>query len=606
MHSKWAAGLWIPGLLIAAFWSSPVPGQTLLDPATLAKYVDPVPNPLGNVISPSGVVGGVPIFDVRVSQFSQQLHRDLPPTTVWGYNNTFPGPTFEVQRGQTIQVHWINNLVDQTGQPLGHLLPYDTTIHGAHEHYPQARIVTHLHGGITTAASDGYPEHWVAPATTMPPPGQSTAAGPSGNVFTAIYPNNQRAATLWYHDHALGATRLNVYAGLAGFYMLRDAEEAALNLPSGAFEMPLVIQDRSFFDNGQLFYPAGPGDTGMGAGGHGVTSHDTTQTADAHLTGLPPDFPSPASIVPHFIGNTNLVNGVVWPYMEVEPRKYRLRLLNGANKRVYRLVLDGGDAGTIPMHQIGTEGGLLPEPVSRANIWLAPADRADVIVDFSQFDVGAELVLRNTGPDGVLAHPLLPFTPANVNTTGQVMKFKVIASTGPDTSSLPTSLPPIEQLLAANAVRTRRMTLRESTDEYGRPEFRLNNLNWIDPVTEVMQLGELEIWEFVNGTNVAHPIHLHATHFQILNRTGQPVPPPQDRGWEDTVNVHSGETVRALVRFDQFGGQFVWHCHCLEHEDHDMMRPMLIVGVVPEPATNALFLIVLVAGTCCVRRPRLK
>jgi spore coat protein A len=420
------------------------------------------------------------------------------------------------------------------------------------------------------------------------------------NVFTANYPNDQRAAQLWYHDHAIGITRLNVYAGMAGLYFVRDAEEAALNLPSGAYEMPLVIQDRSFHTDGRLFYPAGPGDTGAeDHAGHGdPMMGDMGGPLGDHLAGLPDDFPSAASVVPHMFGNTNLVNGVVWPVMEVEPRKYRFRVLNGANSRNYRLVLDGGAAGTIPMYQIGTEGGLLPVTAARNDVWLAPADRADIIVDFSQFSVGDELFLRNSGPDVPLTNPRFLFTPADAETTGQVMKFKVVGLNGTDTSSLPTQLSTIDPLLASESVRTRRMTLSQTLDEYGRPRLLLNGKSWDEPITETMVLGETEIWEFANGTNMAHPIHLHATHFQILSRTGVSTLPAYERGLEDTVNVHTGELLRILVRFDQVTGRFVWHCHMLEHEDYDMMRPMMIVNAVPEPAVATVFLGLLVAAAC--------
>jgi spore coat protein A len=585
-------------LLVALLIGPGTADAVLLDPTTLAKYVDPLPNPLSNVLSPSGTQSGADLYNVTITQFQQQLHRDLAPTTLWGYNGMFPGPTFDVQRGENIYVNWINNLVDGNGNPLHHILPVDTTIHGAHHGVPEARTVTHLHGGITDAYSDGYPEDWVAPAATGPE--HSGHGGGTGNIFAANYPNNQRAATLWYHDHAIGITRLNVYAGMAGFYIVRDSEEAALNLPAGPYEVPLVIQDRSFHTDGRLFYPAGPGDTGQDDhSSHGLT-HDhssSSGTLAAHLSGLPDDFPSDASIVPHAFGNTNLVNGVIWPFMEVEPRKYRFRILNGSNGRNYRLVLDGGAAGTIPIHQIGTEGGLLPQTVSRNDVWLAPADRADVIVDFSQFNVGDELLLRNTGPDTPLTNPRFPFSPANADTTGQVMKFKVVGLNGTDTSSLPSQLSTIDGLKASDSVRTRRMTLNQTTDEWGRPEFLLNNKRWDDPITETMRLGETEIWEFVNATSLAHPMHIHAAHFQILSRTGVPTLPGYELGFEDTVNVHSGETVRVLVRFDQFDGRFVWHCHMLEHEDYDMMRPMLIVQV-PEPATAAVLvgLLVVAAG----------
>jgi spore coat protein A len=556
--------------------------QALLDSSTLTKYVDLLPNPLDNPLAPMGTLDGASYYEVSIGQFTQKLHRDLAPTTLWGYNNSYPGPLFNVQAGSTIKVKWTNNLVDALGQPLEHLLPYDSTLHGAGggshgmgSSVPQARTVTHLHGGITPAGSDGYPEDWFS---ADPNAAANGLGGPAGNSMVTTYPNVQRSAQLWYHDHAMAITRLNVYAGMAGFYTIRDAEEAALNLPAGKYEVPMVIQDRSFRENGQLYYPAGPDDDGSASHDHGggMVGNDP-------LASLPDNFPSDASVVQHFHGNTNLVNGVVWPLMEVEPRKYRFRLLNGANARFYDLRLEDANENPVTMHQIGTDVGFLGSRVDRSNVLLAPADRADVIVDFSQYNAGDELLLRNLGPDGPFGLNAGPA--ANANTTGQVMKFKVVPLTGIDSSSLPVALPSIEKLNAADAVTTRVFSLTQGVDEYGRPKLLLNGKAWGDALTEVIQLGEVEVWQFNNSTADSHPMHLHLGHFQVLERLHRPtqtlIPiPPQDQAWEDTITVNPRENLKILVRFDQFVGRFVWHCHILEHEDHEMMRPLLVV---PEP-----------------------
>jgi spore coat protein A len=561
--------------------------QALLDPSTLTKYVDLLPNPQDNPIAPTGMLDGADYYEVSIGQFTQKLHRDLAPTTLWGYNNSYPGPLFNVNAGSTIKVKWTNNLVDALGQPLEHLLPYDTTLHGAGggSHgmggsVPQARTVTHLHGGIMSAGSDGYPEDWFS---ADPNAAANGLGGPAGNSMVTTYPNVQRSAQLWYHDHAMAITRLNVYAGMAGFYTIRDAEEAALNLPSGKYEVPMVIQDRSFRENGQLFYPAGPDDTGAASHNHGGAG-----MGNDPLASLPDNFPSDASVVPHFHGNTNLVNGVVWPLMEVEPRKYRFRLLNGANARFYDLRLEDANQSVLTMHQIGTDVGFLGARADRSNVLLAPADRADVIVDFSQYNAGDELFLRNLGPDGPFGLNAGPA--ANVNTTGQVMKFKVVPLTGIDSSSLPSALPTIEKLNAADSVKTRVFTLSQSIDEYGRPKLLLNGRTWADAMTEVIQLGAVEIWQFNNATPDSHPMHLHLGHFQVLERfnrqTQTVIPiPTHDQAWEDTITVNPRENLKILVRFDQFVGRFVWHCHILEHEDYEMMRPLLVV---PEPGGIAL------------------
>ena len=539
--------------------------MAVLDPTTLEKYVDPLPNPLDNIIEPVGMTNGIPDYQISIGQFAQKLHRDLPATTLWGYNASYPGPTFNIERGQEIRVTWTNNLVDEQGQPLEHLLPYDVTLHGAdHNAVPQARTVTHLHGGIMPANSDGYPEHWVSPDPAAPANG---LGGPAGNTFTSRYPNQQRAAGLWYHDHASGVTRLNVYAGMAGHYLIRDDAERALNLPSGGYEIPLLIQDRSFHEDGALFYPQGAEDV--------------------------------ASIVPNFQANTNLVNGVIWPYLDVEPRKYRFRMLNGANSRFYDLRLEDGEANALAFYQIGSDLGLLPNVATRNSVLLGPADRADVIVDFSQYNPGDELFLRNLGPDGPFG---LNGGPAsNPDTTGQVMKFRVVPLKGPDVSSLPDDLPAVETLHPDEAVVARRLTLDRRTDELGRIKYLLNGKPWSDAVTETVQLGDVEVWEFVNQTPDAHPMHLHLGQFQILERTQRPFQMPMpveayERGWEDTIIINARESVKLLTRFDQFAGRFVWHCHVLEHEDHEMMRPFEVADRVPEPTSLSIGVSVLLFG----------
>jgi spore coat protein A len=559
---------------VAAWWiAGSASAQSLLNPATLTKYVDLLPNPYDDVISPTGTLDGAPLYEVSISQFQQQLHSQLPPTTLWGYNGMFPGPTFDVQRGERIKVRWTNNLVDGQGQPLQHFLPYDITLHGAAPGeagghgghttgppYPQARVITHLHGAVADSVSDGYPEHWYSADPNAAPYG---LGGPAGNSLVATYPNNQRAATMWYHDHAMGITRLNVYAGMAGLYINRDAAEEALNLPAGKYEMSLAIQDKSFYDNGQLFYPA----TNAG----GVPGH-----------------------VVSFLGDVNLVNGKVWPYMEVEPRKYRLRLLNGANTRAYDLSLvpdTGPTAGTpLVMHQIGTDGGLFTERIDRTEIELTSADRADVIVDFSQFTAGDMLRLLNAAPNAT-------------GETDEVMQFRVVPLTGPDTSSLPTSLVPVPRYDPADAVRVRKLRLTRSFDEQGRERMLLDGKLWSDAISEVLKLGEPEVWEIRNVTSVDHPIHLHQEAFQIIGRlsaTNQNIPLADwELGWEDTVNIPAGQTAKFMVKYDQFTGTYVWHCHLLEHEDHEMMRPFRII---PEPGGSPLALAAVAAAGWLLRR----
>jgi len=495
-----------------------------LCPVVLTPFVDPLPRP--KVASPTtGVPGGAAGYTLSLVERSQKLHRDLPSTRVWGFDDgsggggTYPGPTIEAYRDAPVTVTWLNDLRDASGAlRTAHLLPVDTCLQGATTGPP--RTVIHLHGGHVAAASDGYPE-----ATIVP--GQSVAFD---------YPNWQQAATLWYHDHAMGVTRLNVYLGLAGFYLLRDAVESGLGLPSGDHEIPLAIQDRTFRPDGSLAYPA---------------------TWDEHV-----------------FGDTILVNGAVWPFLDVDRGKYRLRLLNGSGSRTYRLQLSMTCA---PMHVIGSDTGLLAAPVPVSSLLLTPGERADVVVDFEGCVAGTEVLLENDAPAP------FPGTPG-VGVVPHVMKFVVGPASGP-TAPLPATLRPVAPLDPAGAAAARDFVLDKlSGDPCTGSVFRINGLGW-DAVTEHPVLGTTEIWRFVNATGSVHPMHMHLVAFQVLDR--QPItvsggswvaagaavaPAPVEAGWKDTVAVGAHEAVRVIARFEDFVGLFPYHCHILEHEDHEMMR----------------------------------
>src|SRR5580692_3420908 len=273
------------------------PTQPSPPPVALASYVTPLAIP--SVISPRP--GAAPV-QIHMRPFHHSAHRDLPATPMWGYNGMWPGPTFEVRKGQPISVKWTNQL------PTKHFLPLDYTIHGEEEPVPEVRTVTHLHGARVMPDSDGYPDAWVT---------SDGHTGPFRAADPCQFPNDQPATTLWYHDHALGITRLNVYAGLAGFYWIRDTEEESFNLPSGDCEIPLMIQDRSFNADGSLLYPPA-----------------------AHGT-------HPAWMQ-EFFGNAICVNGKAMPFLEVEPRKYRFRMVNGSNSRFYHLKLMPANASGKP------------------------------------------------------------------------------------------------------------------------------------------------------------------------------------------------------------------------------------------------------------------
>ena len=510
------------------------------DPNSIPKFVDPLPIP--SVLSPAQVIDGRPFYEVRMQQNQQQLHRDFPrPTTIWGYNGIYPGPTIEAQRNQPITVHWINDL------PTTHLFPVDHTIHGAEEFRPDVRNVVHLHDGNTPAAFDGHPDQWYTPGLTE--------VGPLFVTDRFVYPNRQPATTLWYHDHAIGITRLNVYAGLAAFYLLRDKAEQKLPLPRGPFEIPIVIQDRTFNSDASLFYPA--------------------------------------EWVPEFFGNTILANGKVWPFLNVEPRRYRFRILNGSNARFYTIRFDPG----LPFHVIGVDGGLLERPVTVDEITLAPAERVDVILDFTGRQ-NAVFTLTNSAPSPFPDGDAVP--DAN---TGVIMQFRVVLPlSGKDESRIPKRLVKVNNLNPAKAVRTRDLTLNERM-EMDRLILLLGTRNltgrpqpytWGDSTTEFPVLNTIEIWRLINTTVDTHPIHPHLVRFQILDRqpydvahfeatgelvfTGPPVPPADyERGFKDTVRANPGEVTRIIIRFADFAGPYVWHCHILEHEDNEMMRRMEIV-----------------------------
>jgi spore coat protein A len=505
-----------------------IPAATPIDlnPDNLTPFVDPLPIP--RIQKPSGTrphphhpAQQLPYYRLSVREFGQKVHRDLPPTRMWGFEGSFPGPTIETQSGAGMLVEWANEL------PHQHLLPVDHTLHGAEKSIPEVRSVIHLHGGRTPAASDGYPEEWVVP----------------GKSQHCYYPSAQDAALLFYHDHTMGINRLNIYAGMQGLFIVRDPDEAALNLPSGPYEIPLMVTDRLLLTNGQLDYPV------------------------SEFPGRP--------WVPEVFGNAILVNGKLLPYCEVEPRPYRLRLANGSNGRFYRFAL----ANKAEFHVISNDQGLLSNPIKTHRLPLAPAERADILVDFSTM-AGSRVNL--------------------VSDSFDLLEFRVAARPAgkapADSSAVPATLRPPIKLDPATAIQTRRITLDENMDGIQRSMgMLLNNTPWHMPVTEKPVLGTTEIWEFVNSTEDSHPIHLHLVRFQILDRrrfdtfefiskgtlryTGPVLQPDAtESGWKDTVRVDSGTVTRILVPFHDYAGRYVYHCHILEHEDNEMMRPFEVVA----------------------------
>ena len=493
------------------------PPVSALDPGTLKPFVDALPIPAVSKASERRVLAGttspsLPYHRIEMRRFEARLHRDLGPTELWGYDGAFPGPTIESKSGEGFLVEWVNRL------PTTHLLPLDQSLHGAESQFPDVRTVVHAHGAKAPPESDGYPEAWFVP----------------GESALYHYPNAQDAATLWYHDHALGITRLNVYAGLLGAFIVRDDVEAALNLPSGEYEIPLIFCDRMFEKDGRLSYPVS----------------------------TPPANPW----APEFFGNAILVNGKLFPHLDVRQRRYRLRAINASNSRFYHFKFDNG----LRFHQIGSDQGLLAAPVPLQALSLAPGERADLVVDFAGHG-GESIELKSDA-----------YT---------VMQFRVARGVETDRSALPVALRPVERIAESSAIRTRTLTLDEMDDMVGDPvTMLLNQSHWCAPITEEPVLDTVEIWNIVNLTEDAHPIHLHLVRFQILDRrrfdvslfqmrrtlrhTGRAIAPePGEAGWKDTVRVDPGMVTRIIVRFSGYPGRYVWHCHILEHEDNEMMRP---------------------------------
>ncbi|WP_437332778.1 multicopper oxidase family protein [Sorangium sp. So ce394] len=584
----------------------------------------------------------VDYYEIAVRQFQRHIlppELGLPPTTVWGYGSihhpetfSYPAFTIEAEWRRPVRVKWINDLKDPlTGRFLPHLLPVDPTLHWANppgglkdrdssckhtRHCPDGPyrgpvpIVTHLHGIAPVAQEfDGHPEAWYLPAASDIPPEyartgtyfdyfkknpQSLASLWEPGAALYEYPNDQRAATLWYHDHTLGITRVNVYAGPAGFYLIRGGPD---DLPPGVlpgppprlgdcpgtrvYEIPLVIQDRTFKDDGSLYYPE--------SNGH-----------DAPAFGTAPGHDEPPPIwVPAFVGNAMVVNGRTWPYLEVEQRRYRFRVLNACNTRYVGLRLSDG-AKVHRFWVIGTDaGGFLPAPVEVDTLTLGPSERADLIVDFTNIPVGAEILLLNVSESGPtqahLAHMAALVAEEQRDYTTEVMLFRVVPATSVDTSTPPDQLT-LPCFTPHGPERlTRPLLLTEKTTAHDRSLLLLQGiidlqtgqrlgLKFHDRITEDPDPGDTEIWELHNDTYMPHPIHVHNVEFQVLNRedkdTGAISPPePWETGFKDTVNATENAITRIKMKF-RHEGAFIWHCHILEHEDNEMMRPYH-VGPIP-------------------------
>ena len=570
-------------------------------------------------------------YIVSATEFNQQI---LPTvdmngnptgfgsTNVWGYEgqamdaitgehlgsiqNT-PGPTFEAIQGVPIQVKWVNNLVDADGNPLLHSFPIDPTLHWANPKglespsppvtapsFPPGfsnvqspvPIVTHLHGAEVSSAFDGHPEAWWTP-DGIHGPAYNSVFSTDANSAVYEYPNSQPPTTLWYHDHSLGITRINVLSGLAGFYLLRNSTSSLAELlPSGEYEMPLVIQDRSFLSDGSLYFPSE---------GINPTIHPYWQSA--------------------FLGNTVMVNGKVWPNMNVKQGLYRFRLLDGSNARFYNFSFSNN----MSFIQIGSDGGYLKSPVELTSLLLAPAERADILVDFSNIPAGQQVILQNSA---------LTNFQTEAETLGQIVQFTVVDETGFSPKPLPSNLNPTligDFPSLQTPEKERILTLTAVQGPNDQQALLLDGQKWASPISENPILGTTEDWIIVNPILNAHPIHVHLVQFQLVSRQefnftaylsdwtalngdppidhptenfhslepyliGQPIAPSQnEQGWKDTIIAYSGQVTTIRLRFTGLDGSnfpfdatvgpgYVWHCHILDHEDNEMMRPMNIIG----------------------------
>jgi spore coat protein A len=544
---------------LALPWVAYVPTIRAAPRGKLAKYAQVLPVPGAGIVvaTPSGTNR----YSFTQTQISRQLHPDLPPTPLWAYDDgsglagqagSF-GMAVVAQSGTPLTVNFTHSLPETypTWLPVdAHLTPLGN----------QVRVMTHLHGGFVAADSDGNPA--VTP----------NGFGP-GETQSVFYTNQQPqmpASLLWFHDHGLGATRLNVFAGLAAAYILRDEfdtgmEPNPIGIPGGDYEIPLVVQDRQFNADGTLRYP----------------------TSDI----------SGATWIGEYFGDVMLVNGKVWPYLDVEPRMYRFRILNGCNSRILSLDIAGSQ-----VWQIGAEGGLFETPVMVKQMVLAPAERADVLVDFSRL-AGQTLVIKNHKPSRPVSNPA-----PQLEHVMQLRVSTMVSHAGPTT--IPASLPGRKADLPS-PVLTRYITLNEI--DPGEVEWYLNlNVMRFDegPVTETPKVGAVEDWFYINMTGDTHPMHMHLVTFQVIGRTpfdaeafedayggpngvpggidpapfatGPMLPPePEERGFKDTVKANPGQFTIIRAKFELPAGvmapqDYVYHCHIVEHEDNDMMRPFTV------------------------------
>ncbi|WP_204072321.1 multicopper oxidase family protein [Planotetraspora phitsanulokensis] len=580
------------------------------DVARLAKYVDAVPRLPSPVPQQAAAYPGADYYELTMRQRPWRFHRDLPAGQAWGFwalgaggpmGLGYLGPTLVARRDRPVVVRYRNEL------PTTHLLQsaVDVTlwrnVPGVPPDPPGGRmpqnfpslpnvwVVPHLHGGFDSPQSDGHPEAWFTP-DGLHGPVYATVDGARPNEVVYAYTSRQHATMLWYHDHAMAITRLNIYAGLAGLYLIRDAFEDGLPLPRGDFEVPLILQDRNLTSDGGLSYP------------------------DRGPTPYHPKWN------PNFFGTIPVVNGKAYPYLDMEPRRYRLRLLNGSNQRFFHLWFQDGGTRR-PFWLIGTDGGLRAAPLRLTSLLLGPAMRADVILDLTGVPAGTRITMMNDAPTP------LPQGDKPVPMP-EIMQLRVSkAPSGPDRSAPPDrlSLRPVTPLQPTHGLPRRQFVITANRDAHGKStHLAINQRFFDDPVEEFPKVGTTEIWEYINTSGDGHPMHVHLVQFQVLNRQrfdskaylaaykswisqGRPpaskpvlapylkgpvMPPGADEvGWQDTVVAYPAVVTRIVLRFElpppidgipgtrsEFPATYIQHCHMLEHEDNEIMRPWQIIS----------------------------
>jgi spore coat protein A len=546
----------------------------------IAKFTNRLVHPIPKLTPDTTTYADADYYELTMSAGTHRFHNQLGVANTLRYGEMpYLGPTIEAQRGRPTIVKFINNLpLTEAEHPMSASIDLTIPDPMMYPGLAGGRATPHLHGGFTEPGFDGHPHSWFSPDGSKGTHYRSMD-GAAANEAIYRYSNDQFAAPLWYHDHAMGITRLNVYAGMAGLYLLRDAAELALNLPNGDYEVPLVVQDKIFAPTGQLFYPT--------------------------TSGLPFTYPHPVW-VPEFFGDTPVVKAVAYPFLDVEPRRYRLRFYNGSQARFYNLKFAAAKNVNLPFWVIGMEQSLLPVPVKKTTFLLAPGERVDIIIDFATLPKGTLVTLKNDAK--------APFPGGQGGDVSQVMQFQVTKPLSrKDTTTPPANLilPTVPRLSPTSGAPMRKIVMKETMDMItGAPtDVRLNG-KWFDDGTidETPKIGDTEIWQFVNLTVDAHPMHMHLVQFQVYDRqpfnaalyaadwtarvagpvgnyvTGPAVPPPpEEMGWKDTVKSMPGEITRVIAKFDIPAGttlpaEYVYHCHILEHEENEMMRPFQVIA----------------------------